>query len=422
MSKSSMLSKSIIDHFLLFILGVCMAFGEQLNQYCFFSSHLFVIVGAIVSGIVFVRSWVTRERKTIVVYSKEYGAYLLLLLYLLLLFSGKLVLDIAVLDGGNILDYYKQIIFMIIGVSVFSTMKRDKHFVSTFLKGFLIGYLVLLPVGVYKVYDGTQRFLGTYINPNAYAPDCCLAFFCALYLAQNKKLRVFKYAIAGLALLILVLTGTRGALVGMVISFLLLIIQSKKIGYKMAVVAAAVTAIFVAYIYMNIKDQSLLDRYLSRGISGAADLRITIWLQYLRNVKYYFWTGIKESDFSIIYKKSPHNTLLGTFVRHGIVAFLIYARLVLGLLIKSIKLIFSRFAYREEKFVCCMFVTSFIAGMFTENWGLRSTYIILALCLATNYKYERSQKEKMRLRNIYDYRVLRSAWQRQEYCFRSGSK
>lgn len=372
----------------MFILGLSMSFGEQFNNRLPHASQMFVIIGTLVTCIFFL-IWMTGEKK-ITIYGGEYKYYLSLILFLFVLLSFKLLFVKGALDGNSYLEYYKQVIFMIIGFSVFSIIKKNEQLSYALVEGFIIGFLLMLPAGEYGLFDNTKRLMGTYINPNAYATDCCMAAFCALYLLKNKKLKFIKITIAVISMVLLLLTGTRGALIGIIISVCILVVRSKRTRRKIAIITVGISAAVILSILMSGGDNPLYNRFFSSDRTAAANFRLTIWGKYIQNMNIYFWTGMKVSDFGLIYKKSPHNTTLGIFVRYGIAAFVLYVFYIYKMLKKSFIMVLNKSLTWIEKILPCMFITSFIAGFTTENLTSRSTYIIMALCMAEYYRKNQS--------------------------------
>ena len=368
---------------LIALLGLTMPFGEQMNNYLPLASHLYTILGVLVFIIAFAEC-VVKKGIVIKIRSKECLAYCIATIILTVLMFINLATKSDVIGEQGVIYYFKQPIFMVIGYGLFLLFRRNIKLFSTFACFFILGFVVAIPFGQYGEFDGSTRFLGVYSNPNAYAIDCCIMVFFALYLAENQKYIVMKYALALLGFVMLLVTGTRGALLGCVFGLGLYVLKTKKVNTKLMLIAVCPLACIVLLVYLEVSGNGILSRFISGSVGSAADLRTGIWLSYIKNVKIYFWAGMQESEFNLIHKKSPHNEILGTFVRYGIFVFLPYLRYTFGLLIKSFKMVFKKYENKSYKVMSCLFIVIFTAGFFTENCFVKSTYVLLGTIMAIN--------------------------------------
>ncbi|MCR5206175.1 MAG: O-antigen ligase family protein [Lachnospiraceae bacterium] len=371
-----------------FLMGILLAFGEEINNYIPYMSQAYVIIGGCLVIAVFISEFVFRARNVLKYYSGINVSWLLLMAYLLPLIAARFMLGEKAEEGQRTLDFFRIIIFMMIGYALFAILKEDVRLQSVLVKGFVLGFFLAIPIGSFKNYDGAMRFLGTYQNPNIFAIDCCVVIFCLFFLISSKRFTKLYTVLLFVACFVLILTGTRGALLGVLIPVFLYFWKNVRVEYKFLLPILAVLLGAIVLIYVKVQDSSLLDRFISggqKGTSGAADLRLTIWGKYLLNIKRYFWFGMPSSEFDLVYKKSPHNTYLGMFVRYGIFAFILYMRIVIPMLIRAVKYIFDEDETGYSKALACMFLAVNIAGFFTENELYRTTYAIWALFLAKDY-------------------------------------
>lgn len=375
--------------YLTFIMGVCITFGENLNEYIPYASQAYVVIGVFFAISVIISEWVLRRRNVLRFYSGTYKVWFCLIIYLLtLLIVRFFIIGERYTEDEGILDYFRTVIFLVIGLALFSILKEDINMLNVFIKGIVTGFFFALPFGSFKAYYGSERFLGTYNNPNVLALDCCIVIFCLFFLLANKKMILLKVSLGVIVLLILVLTGTRGAILGVLVPVFFYVLKNVKAEYKVLLPILGILLLLMLLVYVKLADSSILNRFLSDGDAGtsdAADLRLTIWFSYLKNIKRYFLFGMKISDLQLVSTKTPHNTYLGVFVRYGFFTFILYMGIVIAMIKKALKYIFDKEESGYSKALGCMLLGVLICGFFTENLFSRATYAVWAVFLAKDY-------------------------------------
>lgn len=366
---------------LIALLGVTMPFGEQMNIYFPLASLLYTIIGILLFVTAFTIDVIKNGLRVRIGTKMSIAYWITIVLLSILLFINLQRIPDALGEQG-IINYFKQPIFMIIGYSVYVVFRKNIKLVYNFICCFVLGFVIAVPFGQYGEFDGSTRFLGVYSNPNTYAIDCCIMVFFALYLAENKKHVVMKYALALLGFVMLLVTGTRGALLGCVLGLVIYVLKTKRVNTRVMLFAVLPLVCILLLVYLEASGNGILSRFISGSVGSAADLRTGIWFAYIKNISMYFWTGMQERDFGLIYRKSPHNTVLGMFVRYGIFVFLPYLIYTVGLLIKSFKRVHSKKENKSNKVIWCLFIVVFIAGFFTENFFAKGPYVLLGIVLA----------------------------------------
>ena len=360
--------KETIISILVFLLGASAAFGELANDFIPFASLMFVMLGfvIIIYSLVFLRlpSWKNRECRLIIVSFVFYTIY-----------QGVYIMSHS-MDGEGIIGLFKVPIFLLTAFFVIRICVYEHQNLDYLMLGFIVGFLIAIPLGTMKMYAVT-RMTGTYSNPNNYALDCNLFVYSSLYLLFKKKKGFFAFTMV-LGIVMVFLTGSRGALLAMSIGLALFILDFKKLSLKN--ILLALSGIIVVLVLLIFADQIPLLQRLFKSEYGE-NVRLEIWKAYILNVDKYFLFGIDETEMRTIHHFTPHSSILSPFVRYGIIAFLLYLALDVCIWIKSIKNLIHE-DMNEVKAAFCAYVVVFFSSFTIEIMTTRSKYMFLIIVLS----------------------------------------
>lgn len=360
--------KETIVSILIFLLGSSAAFGELANDFVPFLSLMFVMVGF-----------------AIVVYSvillklprlKNHECRMIIASFLFYtIYQGVYIMSHGT-NGEGIISFFKVPIFLLIAYYVIRICVYAPQNLDYLLFGFIVGFLLAIPLGTMKMYAVT-RMTGTYTNPNNYALDCNLFVYSSLYFLLKKKNVFFAFTLV-LGIIMVFLTGSRGALLAMSIGLALLILDFKKLSLKN--VLLAVGGVIAVLVLLMFADQIPLLQRLFKSEYGE-NVRLEIWKAYIINVDKYFLFGIDETGMSTIHHFTPHSSILSPFVRYGIGAFVLYLALDVWILFKAVKNIIYE-EMNEIKVAFCAYVVVFFSSITIEIMAARSKYMFLIIVLS----------------------------------------
>lgn len=377
-----MLRKKIfgIEH-IFFLLGFVMTIGEKMNKYFAYASSLYTYVG----GVVIVVSFFSILQSKVI--NKYYTNYKLFWLFFVSVFLITSFHYFMTNSFDSIIEYYKVPIFILLGCCSSYNMFRNEKVVEYLLLGFILGQVLLLPFGSTGIYDDGIRFMGTYMNPNTYAVDCIVVIFSSFFFAEKNDKRINKfifYFISVLFMFELLRTGTRGALLGIGTTFILLYFFSKNRLAKISILIVSLL-ICLLFIIINVDLKTIASiRLFDKSFFN--NERLKIWGEYLKNMNLYFWTGLTDQQIKMIYYKTPHNAFIGMFVRYGILTFIIYTFLLLKMFFKCLYILKKDTENSLYRNISCIYLAVCISGLFSENLTFRVTYLIQAICVWMLYK------------------------------------
>jgi O-antigen ligase len=196
-----------------------------------------------------------------------------------------------------------------------------------------------------------------------------------LILEQKKKiLKILSSIILFATILGVIVTGTRGALMGICIIFIIYMLSLKK---KLNFLIMALIALFIL---IPLIPEHTLER-IGEATSDQGSGRLSIWMVGLRSLEKYWLFGAGFENFPNAYNefvdywpvfrglnRAPHNIFLEILVDLGIVGF---ALLIIAL-IKHYKVISSRFIQENSDQI--MLKATFW-GMLTDSFFINSLWL-----------------------------------------------
>lgn len=362
---------------MMFLIGLTLPIGEQMNQYLPYSSKLFAIVGFMVilyAGIVIVK-----ENK-----SQLSKLQMQLMLVLIFIFFVN-VIRIIMSEASLSMYLLQEVLFALTALAITVLAPRNKNTYKAFSIGYILTFFILTFFSSYNTYYGNEvRFVGTYLNPNRYAVDIMLAIYILLsFIVDNKKIliRVILILLSLFCVYLLLETGTRSVLLAVLICAVLYIYYN--FSQKQKMILSIIIPIIALIILVVFAGKIIFQRFIGGNYesSGYSDnIRWGIWQSYLSNIDKYWLTGITEQQMHLISKKTPHNTYLGIFVRYGVIGFVVTIIFIFNLIKRSMANI-KRTAFKGEKMMIYALLSTFIVCMFMEMQSIRLFWIIIAMAI-----------------------------------------
>lgn len=166
---------------------------------------------------------------------------------------------------------------------------------------------------------------GREADPNQFAINLLIPFSLAvnaLFLSRSKFIKILNLSFVGIILFCILITGSRGGLLG-IISIILFFVFSK--GKKIYVLCSLIVPLSFALYYLPEKFfQRITQDTFERGVPG----RVDIWKIGLVALKHYWVLGAGLGNFSMAYTQfdpsfpwGSHNIYLCVSVELGIIGF-----------------------------------------------------------------------------------------------------
>lgn len=303
----------------------------------------------------------------------------------------------------QLIESSKLLVIMIVVVNALRTQGQLRFFLL-----FVLGCFILFPIRGALVnymagYTVFGRALWNYIyaNPNDLAALCLLALGVALATWMSTRSRAFIRFCAGIAsvllLVVILLSQSRGAFLGLAIAMLVLIVKSLKISPRRTFCLIAIFLIVAFSVPESVWDRLYGIRALTSTTTiheadgeGSAAQRFEIqkvgWNIFLDHSVFGVGLGayplVNASYAPELGQKSAHNTYLALAAEVGLPGLLLWCALVGSVLC---------FAYRAQKrsalkalveqqrWIWWGFVAYLVAGVFGSYEALTFPYLMLGV-------------------------------------------
>ncbi|MEI6596880.1 MAG: O-antigen ligase family protein, partial [bacterium] len=321
------------------------------------------------------------------------------------------------MEGVVSLIYLTIYLFLL---QIFLREKRDWLF---YIRLILIGSVLVSLYGLAQKFNilpvfeaGIGRVTSTIGNAAFLAGYLLVAVGLGIYYYFNEARANYKYltlAATGLNLIVLLLTSTRGAILGAslgVLVFLILnaIFLSGKVRRNSAIILLAVVIIFSAFYFFrsNFADSKI--DFISRMATistadGSVNNRLVVWRMALKDFKFHPVLGVGMENFDIIYNKyytpdisenwfdRTHNVYLDQLMTGGVFGLAAYLA-ILGYLF------YSLFKNRREDYYKFAVLFSLLIAYAVHNFFVFDTlntsflYIFLIGLIGFREKSDNSLK------------------------------
>lgn len=299
-----------------------------------------------------------------------------------------------------------------------------RFFVWQIVLAFLMyGYSLAQRVGASFTFEsGATRVSGTLGNPAYVAAYALFYFFISLWLFWGTKKHWWRWLYLGmsfLSLLVLFLTQTRGAQLGLLVTFLFIAVTLFFLdGYKskglrtLAVIGLLAIVLWVlAVVYKEspfIKNNDYIYRIASVSLQeNTIQTRLFSWKGGLKEFPNYWLTGVGPENYQIIFNKefdpkflnfSPgevwfdraHNMVVEMALTRGLFGLLSY----LALFVVAIWLLWRLYRKNSIDKISFILLTSVFISYFLQNLAVfdaLATYLLFFLLLAYVYYLENKE-------------------------------
>lgn len=289
-------------------------------------------------------------------------------------------------------------------IALFAYVKNEKQAINLgFYYG--LGFTFVTALGGYTLLNGLKemRIAGGFLDPNAFGISSVMAIYLCSAVIVYKKVSVLKKILSIIFVVIgiisLVLSGSRGALLGSVVGFLSILIQSfrSKNILTLTIVFSIILITSIELIPEQAWDMVRARSNIERIKSDHGAGRIDIWKDYIRNIYNFCFIGVGIGRSREVIKDSftynfslTHNQYLEEFVDFGIVGLSLFLMLLYSLWKKSTmdnKYNFSIQIYRG------LFFSWLIMMFFVNVRQLRDFWIFLGLSFSLLFKKFSEEKQ-----------------------------
>ncbi|PIR70229.1 MAG: hypothetical protein COU46_02540, partial [Candidatus Niyogibacteria bacterium CG10_big_fil_rev_8_21_14_0_10_42_19] len=285
---------------------------------------------------------------------------------------------------------------------------------------FLAFYGLLEFKGLVKTYSDGSRIISTLGNPLYVAAYLSFHIFLTIYLWFNTKTPVIKWIFGGVFVfetIIFFLTGSRGAFLGIIAGFGLVLLLSainiKDLKYRVALSGGLVFVAMIPFLLIGARNLSFVrnNNVLTRfaGISLAdntVQARFTIWKMALTSFKERPVFGWGPGNFIIPYAKNydikmfgnepwfdrTHNMPLEWLTSGGLTVFLAYLGIFLCVLLAIIRATKQNRFTRRDAFIFIGMFAAYLTQMLFV-FDILATYMVFIFLLGFFYAVSSSDDD-----------------------------
>ena len=281
----------------------------------------------------------------------------------------------------------RQFIFILSGFAICAAI-QSKRLLFHFVLAYSVGLSVVSCISLSSLNVSTgERLSGGVLDPNVFGLSGATLAFLATIFITDKEIKFFQKLfllfsfVLGIA--VILSSASRGALLCVVMGFLVTLSNSKLSFEKIGALVLGSIVVIVLFEILRSQAQtgdalSNKDRYsFSGALSDHGSGRTDIWHDYLHPaaVKKFFITGVGFGRSTEAIRKTytyalmvPHNNYLGILVHYGIVGFMLFCVAAVQIW-RNIRITAIRGLY----------MMWLVFGFFSETFDLRETGIILSI-------------------------------------------
>ena len=327
---------------------------------------LFVIIGVF-------RFLTTNQRKGIT----DPIIFSIILLIIISYISLLWTIDMDTSININTTNFFLQLLFIFAYIRIYSY--KDQFIIKwSILLGGIAVFIYLLINGFYTTYSNRSALGET--DPNEFAALLVLPFFIAFGQLINKRKLIF-IVILLIILFLILITGSRGALIAIVVG--LIYYTYKNIKFKTFIYLFLLVIIFYLIILPFIPE-AVTDRLWGQGAYtndfGVKDTRVDIWSAIYYNVfPNLSVIGNGSGSGSILLSKyflqltGTHNTYFSLIIDYGILGLPIF----LYFLVKM----FKRINLEKDYGKICSFIAILIIIFFLDAYYKKYLWNVLIYCV-----------------------------------------
>lgn len=237
---------------------------------------------------------------------------------------------------------------------------------------FICSVIAIVMLGGYMMQDSTIMFEERYsgaegLNTNKFAMMCAqlgAVMIGAFSYMQNKPLKILSLIAFAVSVLIIVISGSRSALIGLLASTLFVVILTQGKGLRKAFLPIVLIAIvgFVLVHYLSSMDSPIIDRFNVEAVTedgGTGRLGYaTRIVNEVISTHPLFGVGMGgQNVMALGIPKQAHNIIIDPLSQLGLVGFVIY-------LCYIVPIVFRAFRIRKMNSLIIIPLSLFIAGVF----------------------------------------------------------
>ena len=349
----------------IFFLGLAfMCIFMNANKYFLISeNYIFQFICVIFSFIL-----VIYRRKMIIDENMIFGVLFLVVVLISAIIAGEK------LSSGVFLSYLLMS-FLYIGLVILPVKKNEiLYLLWTSIVGAMIASILVVIFRVDYFGSGGERFTiqignGSKIDPNYLGAYLSFASSIALSFLIYKEKKKYVTIICMLLILGTLLTGSRGAMIGLFVSIIFTLVQYlfKKNDRQLVkrIILGIIFMIVLIYFVLKFLPENVLIRFFASSyVDGSNNRRIILWKNAFLAIQNHWILGsgcIEEADIIAKYvgtSQPAHNTFLGIWLQLGIVGFFS----IIWILVRQAFIAIRNKNYLLVGTILNVSITSFIIG------------------------------------------------------------
>ena len=297
----------------------------------------------------------------------------------------------------SLIRFLLFIIYSIILIIQFDDFEKIKKFIV----GYNVGFLLSLLVGIYmflnsaSIIEGAYRLAGGFSNSNAFGTSALQLIFMnlILYIKQNKKSKLFFFIILFVGLVSVLLSQSRGNILGLLMGFVYLFFTLKSLSGKRiyVMILAVCFSIITVFILPFGVMESLVSRFnIQERVEGNHESRLQIWGDYMSNLPKYFFQGYGRDRVTKVTKDhytsktnyATHNRYLNTLVEFGIIGLFLFGFMLRSIYCRLKVLTYYKKSYSIAKFSCAFLMTWCFIVFVSDYHNSRDFWLFIGLVIS----------------------------------------
>ena len=292
-------------------------------------------------------------------------------------------------EEGYGLKLLRLLFFLIFSYSILdfiNTRKLLTVILQCFSAGFVLSVLLNIKIFINELIYSHLRFWGSSSNPNVIGLISLMVMLINIYIYMNESKRGKRYYHLLLFILIsgfvLILSGSRSAILGSIAGLLFIILKSnKKLKIYSIVFIIIITA--PAIIPETILSYLVLRSSKEYIVETKGSSRLDIWGAYLKNFDKYIITGLGYSNSpkairgTIQEGRTLHNTYFSILVEFGILGFAFILQGIFQIIRKL-----NKINDTGKVYILAILYALLVNSFFIDNINQRITWLIFPVIIS----------------------------------------
>jgi len=290
------------------------------------------------------------------------------------------------LQESNGMIIIRFFLFALFGYALASLLKTEKELIGLSL-AYGAGLAAVMMIGGYL---SGIRLCGGVLDPNAFGLSTVIAIFLNMIVLNKQDLKVWIKIISVIFIIFAIIgilwSGSRGAILGAFIGLLVLLIYLSTIKRRIQIIIGLLMISIIVFLFLpRINRETIKSRVSFEGIQKfQGEERLSLWRDYLGEVHRYAIIGVGMNrslevtkNFRIPKQLDPHNNYLETWVEFGIMGFILF---ILGLYKMWYNIHFKKMPMDAS--ILGLFTAWLTISFFMSNFTTRDTWIVLGIAAA----------------------------------------